>query len=129
LVACNVSNEKVYPLQVTYVKSLPTSPGMVSLWLENLNSECIEFPYDFGIKIYFYKNGEKIEIKNMMEYIPHDNITLGAKGEFFAERAVSFTPDLSNLLIDDSAHFLIQISGVMCKSGQSFTQEIPFTAK
>jgi hypothetical protein len=127
LAACGAS-ATVYPLRVSSSDGLPNYfQGSVTIPVENVNKDCIVFPYDFGAKIFYEENNERYEIKNLMGYSPHDDITLGAKGEFSAESAISFTPDLSGLTISNSTHFIVRISGVMCKNGKPFTQEIPFT--
>lgn len=127
LVSCSSSNGNIYPLRVTKMDSLSLFPGNVSMWIENVNRDCIVFPYDFGLKIYYEENNEKHEIKNLMRYSPLVNITLGAKGEFSAESTITFTPDLTGVTISSSTQFIVQISGTMCKSSKPFIQEIPFT--
>lgn len=125
---CSQSSD-IIPLRVTYDDDWPTSPDTVSIWLENINADCIVFPYDFGAKIYYEKNNEKNELKNLMDYFPHDNITISAKGEILATRSFTFTPDLSGLTVTESTRFVLQISGEMCKSGKPFIQEIPFAIR
>lgn len=127
LVACSVSGDSIYPLRVTQMDNLALFPGQVSMWLENVNNDCIVFPYDFGLEIYYEENNEKHEISNLMEYSPHDNIILGAKGEFFSISTISFTPDMTGITVSDTTRFIAKISGTMCKSGTPFIQEIPFT--
>ncbi|MBI5934479.1 MAG: hypothetical protein HY867_12290 [Chloroflexi bacterium] len=108
-------------------ESNPLFPGQVSMWVENVNNDCIVFPYDFGLEIYYEERNKKHQIHNLMEYNPHDDFTLGASGEFFSVSSINFTPDLADITISDSTRFIAKISGTMCKSDKPFVQEIPFT--
>jgi hypothetical protein len=93
----------------------------------NNSSECMIFPLNYGIEIYTYINGEKLEIDNKAVYKGNDSRILKKKGDIDSFIFVGFSPDLSTFEISKSTEFTAEISGHLCDDDSIIiTKKIPF---
>lgn len=91
---------------------------VIDLYVANKTTDCIVFPYNYGLQIYTYKGGDWIEIPDTAIYMTKDNVTLDAKGSLFPDAVVSVSPDYSYLNSDTQTQRLrIVLIGHLCKSG------------
>lgn len=88
-----------------------------NIYLKNLSSECVIFPSDHGVSIWFYKNGQWVGVKDLMVILdPHD-IILKPKGEMFSERGFLIFPDYEVLASEKPSSIRIAIAGRLCENG------------
>ncbi|MFZ5902901.1 MAG: hypothetical protein ACOYZ8_05055 [Chloroflexota bacterium] len=135
--SCSNSGAKLSPLSIRYLNgtSFENSASTfrvsenfsISIQLENTNKVCIVFPYDFGVEIFYEQDGILREVDNLMEYVPHDNVTIDGKGSLFPIEILTITPDIEDLSISEPINFTAKITGAICKTNEVFVQEIPFT--
>ncbi len=72
--------------------------GYIDLGIENLSNQEVEFPYDYGTRLFVYQEheGEWIEIENKITYFASTNPTLTPKGSGLYVGSVSVKPDIQN---------------------------------
>ncbi len=128
LSACSKTPNKISPLSVGYMDgSTVKLSENISFLLDNPNKVCIIFPYDFAVKVYYEQKGVSREIKNTMDYSPKGDIILDAKGGAFSSQVLTVKLDLTNDKLSGPTNFVARISGHICRTHESFNQEIPFT--
>ncbi len=100
----------------------------LDVFITNMSQGCVEFPDDFGIKIYYQQNGSWTETGNLIQYLPHQNNRLESHGAPLDTTSISLRPDLSRIQIGQSLAFKAIIRGNRCSDTNVVVEkEIPFT--
>ena len=100
----------------------------LSMFMTNTSTACIEFPDDFGIKIYYQENGYWTETGNLITYPSPQNNRLDPNGQPFDTTAIFLRPVLSNMQIDGPLTMKATIEGHLCDDpSASIEKDIRFT--
>jgi len=101
---------------------------VIEVELNNTSNYCIEFPPDYGIKIYMDENGKITEIGNNTTYIGDKPRYLQPKGNIASKRGILFSPRVSDQKIIDSIIFYAEVTGQLCNDPSIIIQrKIPFS--
>jgi hypothetical protein len=95
----------------------------------NMSTACIEFPDDFGIKIYYLdKNDAWVETNNLGTYLHPQNNKLEPYGNPLDLKAVYVRPRLSTPVVGNPIAMRVTIKGNICNDPTTIVEkEIPFT--
>jgi hypothetical protein len=90
---------------------------VISLYIKNKTSDCIEFPYNFGVKIFAYQNHGWIEVPDNIIYASHKDVILDPRG-LNVDAVVALQPDYATLgAISNKFRMRIVMIGHLCKNG------------
>ena len=100
----------------------------LDVFITNTSQGCINFPDDFGLRIFYRQNGSWVETGNLMKYMPPQNNHLGPHGEPFETTSVSLIPSLSHVQIREPLALKATIRGYSCHDPAAVVEkDIPFT--
>ncbi len=126
LISCKPSGKDIAD-NITYEfhvgPEIPAGDGRLYIWFENHSNYCIEYPGDMGVEIYVKREGNWLEVDNMLTYgnLEKRSVYSGSTEVF------SLIPDTAeyNFTEPTEAHFIIR--GYLCDD-KSVTVEnsIPF---
>jgi hypothetical protein len=135
LSSCTKSIDQPAEIADSIVLFYPTGPQMgvidyldgFNVWIKNETKYCINFPPDYGIKVFAEIGNVVIEVPNLVTYLGTQPILLEPKGEDFSEHSVSVWPDVINLELKMPTNFYAQITGYLCDDeGVAVIKKIPF---
>ncbi len=96
----------------------------VDLYVVNKTSDCIVFPYNYGVRIFVLQNDNWIEIPDVLQHAFDHNVTLDANNGPFPDAVVSVNPDYSKLgNISGQLRMRIVVVGRQCVNGVPVDQE------
>ena len=88
------------------------------IYVRNLSSECVIFPNDFSLSIWFVKNGQWTSLKILNIQLQSQDIVLQPAGELFSENVVTIFPDYDVLSAEKPNSIRVAISGRLCEKGK-----------
>lgn len=88
--------------------------GTLEAWINNMSSNCISFPADFGITVFVKQRGEWIEVSNQVTYVGDRPEVLHAKGDARSDTLVYIKPDTSDLALTEPVEAYGLIKGTLC---------------
>lgn len=94
----------------------------LDLYVENMSDNCVIFPFDFGLSIWYFKDGQWNSIKDLAVVINPQDLILQPKGQPFSEQPVTIFPDYDVLAAEQPSSLRVFISGRLCKDGNPTDQ-------
>jgi hypothetical protein len=116
-------------IEITYQTGPEISPGgEVLAWINNTTDNCINFPTDFGIKVFVLQGEDWLEVQNLVTYESDEpQVVLEPKGEMFSRNLVHIWPDVSSLIITEPVDSYALITGHLCEDeNYAIEKKIPF---
>jgi hypothetical protein len=134
LISCNTHT----PMSASEISSLisysyPYSQEMrvgeqIDIFVTNETDYCLVFPLVGGLTIYTEENDEHIEVKNLVNIIGNQNLTISPKGEPLSSRMILLQPNTSSILIEKPTTFFVKLTGYLCDDENFLIEKIiPFT--
>ena len=126
------SSDIANSIDVSYITGpqvdLPTGVNpLLSAWITNQTKYCINFPPDYGIKVFAETSDGWTEIPNRVKYISDHPVLLKPKGDIFSQHSLDAQPDLSALTLTQPTNFYVEISGHLCDDEKVIIEKkIPF---
>lgn len=102
----SVEGEKVFRIHYT-----------LTLRIKNMTSDCVVFPHNFGVSIFFLKDEKWIGVNDLNEVINPRDIVLHPKGDLFSDRTLTIFPDYQVLTAEQPSSIRVLVSGRMCNDG------------
>jgi hypothetical protein len=108
-------------LDITILSGLPIKPNtVIDLYIKNKTADCVVFPYNFGVRLFVYKNNSWIEIPNNIIYASQKDVILDPREELNFDALVSLQPDYSKLgVMPNKYQMRVVMIGHLCKGGVS----------
>lgn len=128
--ACSQTAKTVTPadLTLTYASG-PTleRSDELDVFITNMSGGCVQFPDDFGIRIFYERAGQWVETGNLMSYAPGQDNHVAPRGDPFQTTSVSLIPDLRHVEIKGVLRMKATIEGSICGTPSAkIEKEIPF---
>jgi hypothetical protein len=100
----------------------------LEFWAKNTSTNCVVFPYDYGIKIFREVDGIWVETPNLTEYFPRQDKYLREAKNVFSEELLILMPDLSKIQLQGPTNFRAVLNGHLCNDENVVIEKIvPFT--
>jgi hypothetical protein len=99
--------------------------NMIHLFLDNKSDNEIQFPNDFGIRIFYYSSAENtwIEIQNLVNYHPDEDIVMSPNNIIIpSSEFITVNPALSQS--DDINEIRVVVIGSIKNEGESYTRQV-----
>jgi len=107
------------------ISELPNDQKIYStdldLYITNKTSDCIVFPYDFGVQIFLKSNGDWAEVQNLNQFASTEDIILTNSSGYEPEAIVFVSPDYSSFPGEPTLAKII-LHGYLCQNGKPSTE-------
>lgn len=116
-------------LQITYATG-PMIPATqyLAVFITNMSMDCVEFPDDFGIRIWYRDGATWKPTGNLWEYESPQHNRLERHGSPYDTTSFSLKPDLQGIDSKAPVDFKATIKGHACNQASEVVEkDIPFT--
>jgi hypothetical protein len=89
----------------------------IDLYVVNKTNDCVIFPYNYGLEIYFRVNGNWVKVNNLVEYFNTENRLLTSSSGIEPDGIIFIHPDYSSIT-DQPTNAKIILSAYLCNNGK-----------
>ena len=120
-----VGIEIKHNLDVTLLETSPIKLfTTVPLYVVNKTSDCLVFPFNYGVRVFVLQNNNWIEIPDVIKYADNHDVILDARNGLYPDTMVSVNPDYSKLdNISGQLRMRIVVVGRQCVNGVASEQQ------
>ena len=94
--------------------------------ISNSGDQCIEFPFDWGLKIAAKNHNDWIDIRNLAIYQSKEDLFLGSKDTLSSKKYVSFIPAWKETSLKSGTPIKITIRGFLCNNKKAVIEKTIF---